>query len=794
MIQVRTGAILVGLSVFLCVTGAMAERSVTMFVAFTGRPTEADIERKLDAIAAGGVDSFMLYPTSGLGYNYLGKEFFEAARAFASGAQKRGMRMWLYDEYNWPSGSCLGRVPAADRAFREWQLALMADGTNVIWKKIISPVTTSSMCTGGFKKGWPNLLESRAVDLFTRLTHDVYAHELAPWLADGTIRGIFTDEPFHPVMGSWLPKGTVRAVRWYGGMEAEYAALTGGRDFRRDAEDWFRSGCSPEKAGVWVDYNTLFARRFRSVFFDHIRAKTDELGIHLTGHLIGEHNPIESTIFNGDPLESLAGLSFPGMDEIFTKTDPDSIEWLTLHTVQYAIRRNGHGGMAELYACGPANMPPARFLKMLRICALHGVTRYFTVMSAMDASWMDEMHGFTTGIGEQQPWYAEFPSFLDAADAASALAAKRAVFDVVLRFPRRQCVLAAAGAASVPDVNGFLKTFEMNQVGVELIREEDETKAVADFSFDGDALRESRSGQTFPDARAALDWTLKILPERFVLRTPDGSREPNVLVRNYEDGTHAFERLGKVPSLQTGGRTESEPGEWNISLSATPTLRLPFDTNGVCRLKLEVSLKGLRLSTRGTAVMVDGMGVPVSNACNCLRPSFNELYRTSEPFDLAAGEHEFRLPGELRDLNWYLPAAFLSGDFAEKGGVLSACPTHVETGSLANAGLAGFCGMVTYSRMVTVPKGKSVVLELDVGGHFARMKLGGRDLGAIGWGDYAWSVPDELLGKECELQIAVYTSLVPLFGAVDPPDAQYWGSTQPIDCGLLKTPVWRIAE
>ena len=773
---------------------ASAERSVTMFVAFTGKPTATDIERKLDALATGGVDSFMLYPTSGLGYEYLGKEFFEATRAFASGARKRGMKMWLYDEHNWPSGSCLGRVPAADKAFREWQLALVADGTNASWRKVLSPVTTSSMCTGGFKKGWPNLLEPRAVDLFTRLTHDAYARELAPWFADGTIRGIFMDEPFHQVPGSWLPKGTVRAVRWYEGLEEDYAALTGGRDFRRDAEDWFRGGRLAKKAGVWADYNTVYARRFRSAFFDRIRAKTDELGILATGHLISEHNPIDSTALNGDPLESLAGLSFPGMDEIRTKTEPDKIEWLTLHTVQYAIRRNRRGGMVELYACGPANMPPAKFLKMLRICALHGVTRYFTVMSAMDASWMDEMHGFTTGMGEQQPWFAEFPSFMDAADAASAMAAKRAVFDVALRFPRRQCALAAAGAASVPDVNGFLGAFELSQVGVELIREEDETKASAVFAFEGTGLREQRSGQTFSNVRAALDWTLRHVPERFVLKDARGVREPNVLVRNYEDGTHAFERLGRTPAEQKGGRTEQVPGEWKLSLGATPTLRLPFDRKGVCRLKLDVPLKGLRLATRGVAVRVDGRGVAVSNACDWLRPSFNELYRTSEPFDLAAGKHEFQLPDKLRDQNWYLPAAFLSGDFSEKDGVLSACPSSVATGALADAGLAGFCGAATYSRKVDVPKGKFVALELDVGGHFARVKLDGHDLGAIGWGNYSWTVPDGLQGKSCELAITVYTSLVPLFGAANPKDASYWGSTEPVACGLLKPPAWRISE
>ena len=68
---------------------SLPERSVTMFVALTGRPTAEDVERKLDALKAGGVDSFMVYPTSGLRLDYLGREFFDVVRAFAEGARCR---------------------------------------------------------------------------------------------------------------------------------------------------------------------------------------------------------------------------------------------------------------------------------------------------------------------------------------------------------------------------------------------------------------------------------------------------------------------------------------------------------------------------------------------------------------------------------------------------------------------------------------------------------------------------------------------------------------------------------
>ena len=48
-----------------------------MFLGLNGRPAIDDVERKLDALKAGGVNSFMVYPVSVLKLEYLGQEFFE---------------------------------------------------------------------------------------------------------------------------------------------------------------------------------------------------------------------------------------------------------------------------------------------------------------------------------------------------------------------------------------------------------------------------------------------------------------------------------------------------------------------------------------------------------------------------------------------------------------------------------------------------------------------------------------------------------------------------------------------
>ena len=783
------------LSILPAVLGGAAERerSVTMFLALTGRPTVEEVERKLDVLKAGGVDSFMVYPTSGMKLEYLGREFFDVVRAFADGAKRRGMKVWLYDEFNWPSGTCKGRVPAESDDYKLAHLTCARQGGGFAWSRQFARAADVGMISGDGKRGWSNLLEPRAVDRFIALTHDAYARELTPFFADGTVRGIFTDEPFHMAPVD-LPKATVASVRWYDGLESDYATLSGGGNLRADVEAWAAASNRASHAEVWNRYNTLYARRFRSAYFDRITAWTDARNILSTGHMIIEDNPVESVRFNGDPLQTLAGLSFPGMDEISTKTTPDRMEWLTLHTVQYAIRKNGKGGMAELFACGPADRTPAECLKMIRICALHGVTRYFTVMSAMDASWMDEMHGFTTTIGDQQPWFAEFPLFLDAADEAAKWAAKRAVFDVAVRFPRRQLALAGMKSAKVPPLNALIRALECAQVGVELIREEDATSAPVVFAFDGETIREERTGHTFVTPDKARDWAVGHVPERFVLREADGVRAKDVLVRNYADGTHAFVRLGNEPPPVKRGKPVAIGGEWDLALTALPTLRLPFDATGAWRLTLECPMDGLRIAVRnGTRLLVDGHTVPTDEPCDLLRPSFNELYVKSCAFTLSAGVHEFRLEERQLDSNWYLPVAFLAGEFAERAGRLSPRLRTVAAGSLASLGLAGYCGTATWRKTVEVPYGDHVRLSLDTGGHFARVKIGGRDLGAVGWGDFSWEVPVDLRGQKAELEITVYTSLLPLFGSPEPPRGMtYRGARRARPCGILSPPEWRV--
>ena len=120
--------------------------------------------------------------------------------------------------------------------------------------------------------------------------------------------------------------------------------------------------------------------------------------------------------------------------------------------------------------------------------------------------------------------------------------------------------------------------------------------------------------------------------------------------------------------------------------------------------------------------------------------------------------------------------------------------TAWDAASLDALGFGGFCGSTTWTKTVTVPQGEAVRLLLETGGHFTRVFLDGRDLGAVGWDDFSWEIPADLRGKTCELRIVVHTSLAPLFGAANPPGTKYWGATSPRACGLLSVPQWLVLK
>ncbi len=786
--------------------------------AITGRPDEATVRETLEAYKAVGIDQYLIYARSGLELEYMGEEWLQLCEWFCKHAQRLDMAIWLYDEYNWPSGSCKGRVPAESPDFesREFAVYKRADGS-FDWKVVHSP-------------GWADNYSFKAMGRFIELTHKEYERRLGPYLGS-TVVGIFTDEPAHPV--PVRADGSPALVfRYFDGAEGEYKAAAG-RDLREDVQAYLND---PTKDGVWATYYGLLGDRFRKAYFDPIRAWCDGVGVLSTGHMISENDTRNSALYNGDPLRALKGLTLPGMDEIGTRIAPDTIEWLTLALAQHAIGRRGNGGLAELFALGPSDMSHATQRQMIWLCAMHKVDRYVLAIAPIDARGNAEKAGYFNPLNPMQPWFPAFRLLGEEARVAARYANKAARCDIAIRYPQREAARLAAQRKTHPTLLATLRRFSAHHVTYDLFEENEACDKPVVFAFEGTGLKEQRSGRVFPSPDEAAAFAKTIAPPEAWVETADGGPDENLLLRHYEDGGVAVLGLGTkghgqlrlmrrrgepvpfdlpargvflfdgestAPTRPRAMRPVPDGASFRISLGARNALRLAFGTNGVARISTAHPIEAARLVVRDyperSRVVLDGSAVPTEHPCDSLRPGLNELYLQSAPIRLTEGEHAFTIAAGGGDTNYFLPVAFLAGDFAAEGHALKALPATVPPAALWKQGLADFAGTVRYEAEVDVPaNGGDVRLRLDTGGLYTAVELGGRALGERAWAPYEWTVPPEAKGRKATLKITTWTSVAPLFGDWENPagawNKKFWVPPpgHHAEVGLLAPPEWLL--
>ena len=140
------------------------ETPLVPMVAVTGRPEQAWIRQRLAELRSAGIDQFLLYPRSGCELEYMSEEWLNTCDLFIQEAIRLGFHaLWLYDEFNWPSGQCGGKVQAASPNYALQLMKCTPKENSSLQVEIITDPR------------YPNLLHPEAMELFISLTHEVYA-------------------------------------------------------------------------------------------------------------------------------------------------------------------------------------------------------------------------------------------------------------------------------------------------------------------------------------------------------------------------------------------------------------------------------------------------------------------------------------------------------------------------------------------------------------------------------------------------------------------------------------------
>ena len=304
---------------------------------------EEKVRDQLTDYAEKGVNGFVLHPRLGIPEDmpYFSDKYFDAVKFIIKTADSLGMKVVLYDEGMYPSGSAHGMVVATnpeyaskgiillDKEAAEERLAKessaqviaeLSDGRKIIYCFTGGTIRGIHFGEDDGQAGAPksaDILNPHAVDEFIRLTHDKYYEHLKEYFGS-TIFAFFTDEPC--ALGrNTRGRNRGRYREWCKGLEEEI--LTAGGKLE-DLESLFveneaaadsMNGISAVQNSTVTLYHQLIKKKLREIFYAKLSNWCDSHGISLMGHP-AECNDIEEELY----------FQIPGQDLIQRKVAPET--------------------------------------------------------------------------------------------------------------------------------------------------------------------------------------------------------------------------------------------------------------------------------------------------------------------------------------------------------------------------------------------------------------------------------------------------------------------------------------
>ena len=740
------------------------KRPFITMTAVTGKPTQKSAYEYMQALKENGIEQVMLYPRSGCEVEYLSEEWFDTVSYFISAACQLDMCIWLYDDFNWPSGDAGGRVTAVPE-YRLCAIVTKGEGKGQLTVK-------SSHNSGLFgEKYFPNLLSEKAVDYFIQCTHEEYYRRFGNHFGK-IIKGMFTDEPSigYCCQGDCLP--------YYDGLREDYfKAYSSSLD-----ED-----ISKESPLLYRQAMALISQRFKSCYLDKINTWCVSHGILSTGHFMCDHNPFYGVTHSGNALKNLSCLSLPGIDEIYTNFE-DECEMTLLSMAELA--RGENGAMAELFALGPCDMSYTTKRAMIYLCACHKIDHYFLAVSHLDMRGNLLVKDYFNNFSPAQPDFEGMRLLSQDAERAVTVAQKDFEPDLYLCFPLDiACDNIGKNMDTMPFIS-LVNELAFNQIQFKLTDKDKGDIKTVTFN---ERLEAFLGGKPFDISK---------FKNELYVTDKNGGAPRGIFVRKFIDGTFVVINLfakegeynvfGKSVYLEKHGVYLSDsnlPRPTLLELS--PKFEICYKNQNVartmhvngnkpCHIYCDRDVSVILAVREGVTLEINGEKIKCQNTADSVLPKgMDEFYKTSCPYVLKKGANTVTADNDFK----YMPSVLLIGDFSYEitpsdPYELSLSPRKAEC--VANEYVSDY-GEIELCAEISIPE-SATRIELLGTTLFTRVYLEGKMIGERVFAPYEYEIPKELCGKAASLKIVQYSSIAPIFG-----DVSYWDKAVEI-CGWRGTP------
>ncbi len=414
---------------------------------YRGRPfwawntdiTSEKIEKQVEMFSKMGFGGFVIHSRNGLRTEYLGDHFISMVRLALKRAQKYGLKVWLYDEDRWPSGSA-GGIVTVDKRYRVKYLTLTKEKPTTFSDKNNSAVGDPYVLAAfklqldenGYLKDYcltdgdadiyacvytaedspryngqnnVDVLNDAAIKRFIDVTYKKYYAELGEYFGN-TVEAIFTDEP-HGKITEMLKFSELEllsnvVLAWTDDFADTYFA-----EYREDIVShipellWERADGKYSTARY--RYHEHVAYRFRKAYSMQIGDWCRKHGIKFTGHFLLEEALSTQTSCTRDVMRCYADEDIPGIDILL-----GGYEFFTAVQCRSVAHQLGREQvMSELYGVNNWDTDFREYLHQGNWQAAMGINvriPHLTWMSMLGEGKRD----YPATFGYQSPWFEDY--------------------------------------------------------------------------------------------------------------------------------------------------------------------------------------------------------------------------------------------------------------------------------------------------------------------------------------------------------------------------------------------------
>ncbi|HCE46247.1 MAG TPA: hypothetical protein DET40_22100 [Lentisphaeria bacterium] len=307
-----------------------------------------EVKRQVRLAAKSGLKGLAIHAREGNRTEYLSDKWFSLVKTACDEAKKHFLKIWIYDEEGYPSGTAGHKIQKLSPEYRQQYLSFgyfsseqikglrdivaVFDSetyTRADERQIISSKKKSKgkflVFQRKFYEWYVDTMNPEVTSHFIRLTHEKYKKKLGKYFGK-TITHFYTDDVnFHMEGCKGLP--------WTGNLDFKFR-YSHGYSILENLPALVES--MPDSEQVRKDYYRTLLELFIANFADPVYKWCHRNGVKFTGHLRGDEGSIERSIIQfSSPMPFFEYEDVPGIDDFL----------LRLHDFRYLDKMQNSMGL-----------------------------------------------------------------------------------------------------------------------------------------------------------------------------------------------------------------------------------------------------------------------------------------------------------------------------------------------------------------------------------------------------------------------------------------------------------------